>query len=71
MSINTTASRVAAFRAPDERFKSADRAKEKWAALERIDVSSFQIDESYEDNSDPYNSTGRLLVSAAKNRNRQ
>jgi hypothetical protein len=71
MSTDITASRVAAFRGPDERFKSANSANEKLSALKKIDVSSFQLDESYEENSDPYNSTGRFMVSTAQTRNRK
>ena len=71
MSTNTTAPRVTAIRAPDERFKEADTAHEKWSAIQKIEVNSFQLDDSYENNSDPYNSTGRFLVTAAKHRSRK
>jgi len=68
MSTNTTASRVTIVRAPDDRFKHADSAQEKRAAIKKIDINSFQLDDSFDQSNDPYNSTGRFLVSAAKSR---
>lgn len=71
MSSNTTTSKATVIRAPDDRFKNADSANDKWSTISKIDVNSFQLDESFADNSDPYNSTGRFLVTAVKNRNRE
>ncbi len=36
--------------------------------VDKIDVDSLQIDESYEVDCDPYNSTGQHLVDALKKR---
>lgn len=36
--------------------------------IETIDVASLQVDESYGDDCDPYNSTGQFLVDALKNK---
>lgn len=71
MSTNTTISKASAGRAPDDRFKDVRSANDKWATIRKIDVNSMQLDESFEDNSDPYNSTGRFLVTAIKNRERE
>jgi len=71
MSTNTTTSKAPLSRAPDDRFKDAQSANDKWATIRKIDVNSMQLDESFEDNSDPYNSTGRFLVTAIKNRERE
>ena len=71
MSTTTTTPKVPLSRAPDDRFKNAESANDKWATIRKIDVNSMQLDESFEDNSDPYNSTGRFLVTAIKNRDRE
>ena len=71
MSTTTTTSKVPGSRAPDDRFRNAQSANDKWATIRKIEVNSMQLDESFEDNSDPYNSTGRFLVTAIKNQNRQ
>jgi hypothetical protein len=71
MSTNTTAPKAPTSRAPDDRLKDAGSANDKWATIKKIDVNSFQLDESFEDNSDPYNSTGRFLATAIKNRERE
>ncbi len=70
MSINTTALKASTGRAPDERFRNTQSANDKWATIRKIDVNLIQLDESFEDNSDPYNSTGRFLATAFKSRNR-
>ena len=71
MSTNITTSKAPVRRAPDDRFKDAESANDKWATIRKIDVNSIQLDESFENNSDPYNSTGRFLVTAVKNRDRE
>jgi len=71
MSTTPTTSKVPLSRAPDDRFRNAESANDKWATIRKIDVNSMQLDESFEDNSDPYNSTGRFLVTALKNRDRE
>ncbi len=70
MSINTTALKAPTGRAPDDRFRGAQSANDKWATIRKIDVNLMQLDESFEDNSDPYNSTGRFLATAFKSRSR-
>jgi hypothetical protein len=70
MSINTTAPEALTSRAPDDRFRSVQSANDKWATIRKIDLNSMQLDDSFENNSDPYNSTGRFLATALKNRNR-
>lgn len=36
--------------------------------IETVDVASLQVDESYGEDCDPYNSTGQFLVDALKNK---
>ena len=63
--------------------KALDSAATRWAKpkpvidkpgkletplVDKIDVDSLQIDESYEVDCDPYNSTGQHLVDALKRR---
>lgn len=38
----------------------------KQPVINKIDVSSLQIDESYDNDCDPYNSTGQFLADALK-----
>jgi hypothetical protein len=38
-------------------------------AIQKIEVTSLQLDESYDVDCDPYNCTGQFLVDAAKLRN--
>jgi hypothetical protein len=71
MSTNATAPKAPTSRAPDDRFKDAGSSNDKGATIKKIDVNSFQLDESFEDNSDPYNNTGRFLGTAVKNQDRE
>jgi hypothetical protein len=71
MSIDTTTPKATTSRAPDDRFRSAQSANDKWATIRKIDVDSMQLDETFEDSSDPYNSTGRFLATAIKNQERE
>lgn len=63
--------------------KALDSAPTRWAkpkpaidkagnsetpVVEKIDIGSLQIDESYEVDCDPYNSTGQHLVDSLKKR---
>jgi hypothetical protein len=66
MSGESTSSRAAAGRAPDNRFK--DGVSDKQIAIRKIDVSSLQLDNSFDDVGDPYNNTGRHLKPAFKDR---
>lgn len=70
MSSETTTSKDPLSRAPDSRFEGGSSASDKLATIRKIDVTSLQLDESYEDDGDPYNNTGRHLVAAIRNRNR-
>jgi len=40
----------------------------KTPVIEMIDVASLQVDESYGEDCDPYNSTGHFLVDALKSK---
>jgi hypothetical protein len=70
MSVDTTTPRNTFSRTPDDRFKNKDAANDKWSTISKIGITSFQLDDSFEDDSDPYNSTGRFLVAAIKSQNR-
>lgn len=41
-------------------------AEVKKPAMQKVEVTSLQIDESYDGDCDPYNCTGQFLVDAAK-----
>ena len=43
-----------------------DASDTRLPAIEKIEVASLQIDESFDGDGDPYNSTGRFLVDAVK-----
>lgn len=53
--------RLAKTRAEIEKLR--DRKK---PVIETIDVTSLQVDESYGEDCDPYNSTGQFLIDAVK-----
>ena len=70
MSSETTSSKDPLSRAPDSRFKGGSTTHDKLATIRKIDITPLQLDESFEGDGDPYNSTGRHLVAAIRNRNR-
>ena len=41
-------------------------AKKKQPSIENIDVNALQIDETFDGDFDPYNSTGQFLADAIK-----
>ncbi len=41
-------------------------AKKKQPSIENIDINALQIDETYDADCDPYNSTGQFLADAIK-----
>ncbi len=56
---------------PSERPSAADLkvervAKKKQPSIEQIDVNALQIDETFDGDFDPYNSTGQFLADAIK-----
>ena len=70
MTAETSTSRHLVARAPDGRFRSDSAADEQWAAIEKIDVTCLQLDDTYDDTGDPYNNTGRHLIAALRERHR-
>ena len=68
MSADTRTTRDPASRAPDSLFRSRPSSGEKQATIRKIDIASLKLDESFEDDGDPYNNTGRHLVAAKKRR---
>lgn len=68
MSTESSSSRIATSRAPDNRFKDGDDTGEKRIAIKKIDITSLQLDDTFDGDGDPYNSTGRHLVSAIRKR---
>ena len=68
MPTESTSSRVAAGRAPDNRFKRGAAARDKQFAIKKIDVTSLQLDDTFDGDGDPYNNTGRHLATAIRDR---
>lgn len=70
MSAATSTSKHPAVRAPDDRFRGGDGVRGQQATLSKIDISSLQLVDSYEDDGDPYNNTGRHLIKVIRDRRR-
>lgn len=68
MSTGVKAPRNAPARSSRTKFNIDKAAEIKPPVVEKIDVSSLQIDESYGVECDPYNSTGQFLADALKER---
>ena len=52
---------------PERTGFTVDKSGEtKQPVVEKVEVTALEIDESYELNCDPYNSTGQFLVDAVK-----
>jgi hypothetical protein len=68
MSTESSSSKVAAGRAPDNRFKDGAAVSDKRIAIGKIDVSSLQLDDTFDGDGDPYNNTGRHRVKAIRER---
>ena len=67
MSTYIKAPQSAAERPARTKFKVDNSGEKKHPIVEKIDVATLEIDESYELECDPYNSTGQFLVDALKN----
>ena len=52
-------------------YKVDKSATSKQAAINEIDVSVLQVDDTYGEDCDPYNSTGQHLVDAVRERERE
>jgi hypothetical protein len=48
------------------KFKVDNSGETRQPVVEKIDVTALEIDESYDADCDPYNSTGQFLVDAVK-----
>ncbi len=66
MSTGIKAPRSAQTRLAKTRFNVNKVGDTKQPLIKKINVSSLQIDESYQDDCDPYNTTGRFLADALK-----
>jgi hypothetical protein len=68
MSTDTRTVKDPVSHAPEGRFEGGSTASDKWSTITKIDVSSLQLDDSFDGDGDPYNSTGRFLAAAIKQR---
>ncbi|MGI9233974.1 MAG: hypothetical protein ACR2RD_10125 [Woeseiaceae bacterium] len=66
MSSYIKASQTAADRPARTKFKIDNSDETKLPVVKKIDVASLEIDDSYDLDCDPYNSTGQHLVDAVK-----
>lgn len=66
MSTYIKATQNAADRSARTKFNVDKSGKTKQPVVEKIDVTALEIDEAYETDCDPYNSTGQFLVDAVK-----
>jgi len=66
MSTGNRAPRSAQTRLAKTKFNINKSGDIKQPVINKIDVSSLQIDESYDNDCDPYNSTGQFLANAWK-----
>lgn len=66
MSTESSTSKAAAGRAPDNRFKRSAAARDRSSVIRKIEVTSLQLDDSFDGDGDPYNNTGRHLVKAIR-----
>ena len=66
MSTETTATKGRNAR-PGKRFFNVDKSmSSRQPVINKLDIAALHIDESFDDNCDPYNSTGQHLVGAVK-----
>lgn len=68
MSSENKATRKAPVRLAKKRVNLEKLSDSKPPVIETVDIASLQVDESYDDDGDPYNSTGQFLVDALKNK---
>lgn len=66
MSSEKTSPQNVSARPAKSKFKIGGVVEAQQAVIERIDITSLQIDESYEADCDPYNSTGQFLAGAVR-----
>lgn len=66
MSTEKTAPQNTRARSAEGKLKIDEAAAIKQPAIDKIEVTSLQIDEAYEVDCDPYNCTGQFLVDALK-----
>lgn len=66
MSIEKTAPRNVPTRSADGNIELDQAVELKLSTIDKIEVTSLQIDESYDVDCDPYNRTGQFLVDAVK-----
>ena len=62
MSTGNKAPRSAHARLAKAKFNTNKAGDIKRSVIEKIDITSLQIDESFDVDCDPYNSTGQFLV---------
>jgi len=68
MSTYIKAPQNAAHRPDRTAFDVDKRVETRQPVVENVEVSALEIDQSYEVDCDPYNSTGQFLVDAVKNK---
>ncbi len=66
MSTYIKAQQNAADRPARTKFNVDKSGEKQQPVVERIDVTALEIDDSYDADCDPYNSTGQYLVDALK-----
>lgn len=69
MSTEKTAPRNAPRQPAKAALTARKPAETKKSVIQNIEVTSLQLDESYDVDCDPYNCTGQYLVDAAKLKN--
>lgn len=66
MSSEKTTPQNASARPTKSKFKIGGLVESEQPTIESIDISSLHIDETYDVDCDPYNSTGQFLVAEAR-----
>ena len=66
MSTEKTALQKPSARLPKSDVKAGHEPESKQPTIEKIEVSTLQIDEAFDGDHDPYNSTGQFLADALK-----
>jgi len=66
MSTDKTAPRNVPARFADNKMNSDEAAEVNQSAVQNVEVTWLQVDESYDVDCDPYNCTGQHLVDALK-----
>lgn len=68
MSNDKTAPQKAPARIARKNFEIAQLSADEPSVIDKIEVTSLQIDDAYDTDCDPYNCTGQFLVDALKDR---